>query len=177
MVQTLCILCKNWSFLFQESSVTIWFKKKAPNIFQKNAQFGAQSKNTPKRCKTLLIWSNLKIHRNKILKYFNYFQKISKFYPECFTILTNLHEFVQEKHQKVTKIGLFKDCPIWSPINWAFLKSKKNQSTWFGAQLALNCPIWSHCKRADAKHCLESLFTGSIEFPCPLLGRLSYNTG
>jgi len=39
--------------------------------------------------------------------------------------LTNLHELVHEEQQKVTKMGLFKNCPIWSPINWALLKFLK----------------------------------------------------
>jgi hypothetical protein len=39
--------------------------------------------------------------------------------------LTNLHEFVHEKHQKVIKMGLFKNQQIWSLINWALLKFKK----------------------------------------------------
>jgi len=105
--------------------VTRWFKQKRFQYLSKNAQFGVQSKNTKKGEKLYWfdqIWRFIEI---KFWFFFNYFQIFLKFYPEWATILTNLHKFVQEKHQKVTKIGLFKDCSIWSPINWAILKSKK----------------------------------------------------
>jgi len=60
--------------------VTRWFKQKSAQYLSKNTQFGAQSKNT-KKGEKLLILTNLKIYTfiNEIFKFLKLFGKNFEF--------------------------------------------------------------------------------------------------
>jgi len=85
--------------------IPVWpdgLHKKAPNIFQKTLNLEPNVK-TLKRWKKLLIWTNLKIHKNKILKFFKLFGKFFEFLKIILQIFWNFYQIYMNLFMKSNK--------------------------------------------------------------------------